>query len=260
MLCRKAATSDDELLHPRHTTFTSPPSSRRLSRADPRVYAVAVNADDRITPREFHAAEGVNDWRVLFDGAKAYFATGSFARGMEFVAAVAALAEEANHHPDVDLRYGSVVLRLTTHDFGDIGRRDQALAQRISRAAAELGIPADPAKLQTVQATIDALAIPAVLPFWQALLGYDKWGEEDLVDPLGRGPNVWFQQLDAPRPQRNRIHLDLSVPRDQAQARIDAAVAAGGHIVSDAHAPSWWTLADPEGNEADVAPWRDDAE
>jgi len=53
------------------------------------------------------------------------------------------------------------------------------------------------------------------------------------------------------RPQRNRLHI----PRDQAEARIAAAVAAGGHIVKDTHAPQWWTLADAEGNEVDLAIW-----
>ena len=81
-----------------------------------------------------------------------------------------------------------------------------------------------------------------------------------LVDPHFEGPTFWFQQLDAPRPQRNSIHIDLYLPEDQAKARIDAAVAAGGRIASDAHAPEWWTLADPEGNEVDVAPWPDASE
>jgi 4a-hydroxytetrahydrobiopterin dehydratase len=93
------------------------------------------------------------------------------------------------------------------------------------------------------------------MPFWQAVLGYRKVGDEDLVDPQGRGPSFWFQQMDAPRPQRNRIHVDVAVPHDQAEARVAAAIAAGGHLVSDNHAPAWWTLADAEGNEADVATW-----
>ncbi|HEY0215785.1 MAG TPA: VOC family protein [Cellulomonas sp.] len=75
--------------------------------------------------------------------------------------------------------------------------------------------------------------------------GVDDW--------RGRGPAFWFQDMDAPRPQRNRIHLDVWVPHDQAEARVSAALAAGGHLVSDAHAPEWWTLADAEGNAADVA-------
>ena len=71
----------------------------------------------------------------------------------------------------------------------------------------------------------------------------------------GRGPSFWFQRMDAPRPQRNRIHIDVWVPHDQAEARIAAAIAAGGHLVTDQHAPSWWVLADAEGNEACVATW-----
>jgi 4a-hydroxytetrahydrobiopterin dehydratase len=76
---------------------------------------------------------------------------------------------------------------------------------------------------------------------------------EDLIDPRGRGPALWFQPMDAPRPQRNRIHIDVFVPHEVAEARIAAALAAGGRLVSDEHAPMWWTLADPEGNEVDVA-------
>lgn len=88
------------------------------------------------------------------------------------------------------------------------------------------------------------------------MLGYEPVGDEDATDPGAFGPNVWFQQMDAPRPQRNRIHIDLYVPADQAEARIEAARAAGGTVVRD-NGPDWWTLADPEGNEVDVAPWPD---
>jgi 4a-hydroxytetrahydrobiopterin dehydratase len=91
------------------------------------------------------------------------------------------------------------------------------------------------------------------------VLGYEyrlDSPEEDLVDQRGRGPSLWFQQMDAPRPQRNRIHLDVWVPHDQAEARVAAALAAGGRLVTDQHAPSWWVLADAEGNEACVATWQ----
>lgn len=66
------------------------------------------------------------------------------------------------------------------------------------------------------------------VPFWRAVLGYRDRddGGEDLIDVRGRGPMVWFQQMDA--------------------------VKAGGRLVTDAHAPAWWTLADAEGNEADA--------
>ena len=213
-----------------------------------------------MTSKQFHAADGVEDWRVMSTGAATYFATGSFAKSVELVDRIAALAEAANHHPDVDLRYSGVVVRLQTHEVMPQGwmlsERDSILAVQISRAARELDVTADPSRVQTIQIAIDALDIGAVRPFWAAVLGYEPFGEEDVVAPDGLGPNVWFQQMDLPRPQRNRIHVDLYVPADLAPARIDAALAAGGTVVRD-NGPHWWTLADPEGNEVDVAPWPD---
>ena len=119
-----------------------------------------------------------------------------------------------------------------------------------------MGVSADSSAAQTVQVTIDALVSPAVMPFWRAVLGYEYRSDspdEDLIDPRGRGPSFWFQRMDAPCPQRNRIHIDVWVPHDQGEGRVAAAIAAGGRLVSDEHAPMWWTLADAEGNEADVA-------
>jgi len=208
-----------------------------------------------IAPRQFHAAVGVEDWRVLFGGACAHFRTGSFAVGVALVDAIGRLADAAHHHTAVDLRDDGVTVRLRTHDSDGLSERDVALARQISAAARELDVPADPTAVQTVQIAIDALVGPAVRPFWRAVLGYQDVGDEDLVDPHGRGPSFWFQQMDAPRPQRNRLHVDLSVPHDQAEARITAALAAGGHLVTDRYAPAWWTLADAEGNEVDVATW-----
>jgi len=214
---------------------------------------------ERITPGQFHEAAGVEDWRVLGDGVCTYFRTGSFAAGARLVHAISQLAGLEDHQPDVDLRYEGVTVRLITitHDYCGLSERDVELARQISAVARELGVPADPSAVQTVQVTIDALVGPEVMPFWRAVLGYRDRGDspEDLIDPHGRGASLWFQQMDAPRPQRNRIHIDVWVPHDQAEARVAAAIAAGGRLVTDEHAPSWWTLADAEGNEADVATW-----
>ena len=206
-----------------------------------------------LTPRQFHDTAGLEDWRVVFEGACAHFRTGSFAAGIALVNAIGTLADAANHHADVDLRDNGVTVRLRTDPMGGLGELDVALAGQISAAARQLGANADPAAVQTVQVAIDALVGPDVIPFWRAVLGYREMGDEDLIDPNGRGPSLWFQEMDAPRPQRNRIHVDVCVPRDQAAARVAAALAAGGHLVSDAMAPMWWTLADAEGNEVDVA-------
>jgi 4a-hydroxytetrahydrobiopterin dehydratase len=213
---------------------------------------------EQIAPQQFHEAVGVEDWRVLFSGACAHFRTGSFAKGVALVDAIGRLADAANHHPDVDLRYAGVTVRLISHDVNGLSQRDIELAQQISEAARELGVTADPTAVQDIQVAIDALVGPEVMPFWRAVLGYRDTDEEDhLLDPRSRGPSFFFQEMEVPRPQRNRIHIDISVPHDQAEARIAAAIAAGGHLVTDQYAPAWWTLADAQGNEVDVATWMD---
>jgi 4a-hydroxytetrahydrobiopterin dehydratase len=213
----------------------------------------------RITARQFHEAAGVEDWRVLGEGACTYFRTGSFEAGARLVQAIVELGGQDDQHPDVDLRYDGVTVRLITIMDGYYGlsERDVELARQISAVARDLGTPPDPSAVQSLEIAIDALARPEVLPFWRAVLGYREVDDEDLIDPLFQGPPVWFQQMDAPRPQRNRIHIDVYVPHDQAEARVAAALAAGGHVVNDENAPGWWTLADAEGNEVDVAPWPD---
>jgi 4a-hydroxytetrahydrobiopterin dehydratase len=114
--------------------------------------------------------------------------------------------------------------------------------------------------VQVVEIGIDALDAGAIRGFWRAVLGYvDEPGRSGawagLIDLLGQGPAVWFQQMDAPRPQRNRIHFDVSVPHDETEPRIAAALAAGGTLIYDAEAPAFWVLADAEGNEACVTTW-----
>ena len=212
---------------------------------------------EQITGKQFDESAGVEDWRALWGGglACAYFRTGSFAAGAALVQAISELPAVANHHVDVDLRPEGATVRLFSYEPGGLSNDDVEIAREISAAASKLGLPADPAAVQHVQVAIDALVTAEVRPFWRAVLGYDLVGEEDLLDPLRRWPPFWFQHMDEPRPQRNRIHIDLYIPRDQADPRIAAALAAGGHVVSDAHAPGWWTLADAEGNEVDIAIW-----
>lgn len=207
-----------------------------------------------ITPRQFHESAGVDDWRVLATGVSAHFRTGSFDAGVDLLEAIGELAAAA-HDPDVDLRSSGVTVRLMADEQHGLSRRDADLARDISTAARRLGAAADPTAVQDVQVGVDALDIPAVRAFWRAVLGYREVGDEDLLDPYARGPSVWFQKMDAPRPERNRIHLDVSVPHDQAEARVAAALAAGGRLVTAGHAPSWWVLADAEGNEVCVTTW-----
>jgi 4a-hydroxytetrahydrobiopterin dehydratase len=206
-----------------------------------------------LSAEEFRASEGVEDWRVLGDGIYAFFTTDSFATAARLVQAIAALPYTDEHDmPDVDLRPEGVTVRLTTitagHFFCGHSARQVELARQISVATRELGIPADPTRVQHIQVSIDALSIPQVMPFWREALGYEfrRDTDEDVVDPRGRGPSFWFQQMDAPRTQRNRIHVDVAVPPEQVETRIAAVLAAGGRR-ADAKHP--WILSDPEGNE-----------
>lgn len=198
-------------------------------------------------------------WRVLLGRLRATFRADDFAQGAAFVARVAEAADAANHHPDVLLRWGQVTVTTSSHDVAGLTQRDVDLAATVSALADELGLTGDVPRSELLEVAIDALDIPAVRPFWKAVLAYeDQPGDDEngIVDPAGEGPAFWFQQMDEPRPQRNRIHLDVTVPHDQAQARIDAAVAAGGRLLSDTRAPAFWVLADPEGNEACVCTWQ----
>ena len=211
---------------------------------------------DKRTSTQVSESEGLEDWRVLLRTLQASFSTGSMAKGLEFAARIGAAADEANHHPDLTITYPRVHALLTTHDADGLTTRDVDLARKISAIAGQLGITAEPAAITQLEIAIDALDIPAVKPFWEAVLGYKPHLDDDSVDPYGRAPAVWFQQMDAPRPQRNRIHFDVVVPHDVAEQRIAAALAAGGTLVSDKAAPAFWILADPEGNEACICTWQ----
>ena len=216
------------------------------------------------TLKDSEATEQVDlrHWRVVLGRLHATFRTGTFAQGVELVSRIGAVADEVGHHPDVDLRYPAVHISTVSHDVMALTDRDIRLAEAITGIADAMGLTADTVVPQSLEIAVDALDIPSVVPFWRAVLGYQDEGPvaEDaspaLVDPSGRGPAVWFQQMDQPRPQRNRIHFDVSVPHDVAVARVEAAIAAGGHLVSDRRAPAFWVLADPEGNEVCVCTWQ----
>jgi 4a-hydroxytetrahydrobiopterin dehydratase len=214
---------------------------------------------DHISPKQFHDSEGVEDWRVLGDGACAYFRTGSFAESARLVQAISELPGGGDHRPDVDVRHDGVTVRLITNANGYYGmsRLDVEVARQISAAARELGLSADPSPLQSLLVIPGAPVRAEVMPFWRAVLGYEPRSDspdEDLVDAHSRGPSFWFEQMDEPRADGGgAIHVAIWVPYEQAEARIAAALAAGGRMVRDEFAPSWWTLADASGNEADIA-------
>jgi 4a-hydroxytetrahydrobiopterin dehydratase len=184
------------------------------------------------------------------------FVTSDFAAGLALVDAVGALADEANHHPDVDLRYTHVDVALTSHDVGGLSERDIALARRVTDAAHIRGLAPDSTDVVRMELGLDSPDRASILPFWRAFLAYeDRPGlDDELHDPAGAQPPVWFQQSMSQEP-RQRWHLDVWVDPPQVQPRIDAALAAGG-TVDDSAAPAFWVLIDPEGNRSCLCTWQ----
>lgn len=211
---------------------------------------------DAISWRQFRESEGLEDWRNLSDGAAAMFRTESFAVAAAFVAAISTLPLAEVHPPAIDIRPHGVTIHLLTmtDDYDGMSARDVELARAISHVARQHGLTADPTAVQSV------LVIPAapdgieVAPFWRAVFGYGRPGsaEDDLVDPGRRGPGVWVEPMLEARSDGGAVHVAIWVAHEVAQARVEAVLAAGGRLVRD-RGPAWWTLADPAGNEADIA-------
>ncbi|GIF24424.1 4a-hydroxytetrahydrobiopterin dehydratase [Actinoplanes tereljensis] len=205
------------------------------------------------------AAEGLTGWAHLYNGLHTRVRSGSFAAGLALVDAIGAAAEEMDHHPDLDLRYSHVDVRLTSHDTGGITARDIRLARTISGLVAEAGLSQSFGGLTWLELGLDSPDHAEVAPFWEAVMGLEhRKGDydEEVADPSGVLPTIWFQQSGREEP-RQRWHPDLWVDPSEVQPRIDAAVAAGGKLESDAEAPSFWVLADPQGNRVCLCTWQD---
>jgi len=220
-----------------------------------------VDDDARPTRQQISDAVDPAGWRLVLGAIYTEVPAPSLVEATEAASlAVSAVGADGQGHLTVDIRSDRAVLRLQSADVLGVTGRDVRLAYDVSGALAARGWQARPGAVQALEIAIDALDIPLVRPFWKAITGYaDEPGSElnaALVDPTGRGPEIWFQQMDAPRPQRNRIHIDVDVPHEAAGARIDAAIAAGGRLLSDDAAPAFWVLADPEGNEACICTWQ----
>jgi len=220
-----------------------------------------VDDDARPTRQQISDAVDPAGWRLVLGAIYTEVPAPSLVEATEAASlAVSAVGADGQGHLTVDIRSDRAVLRLQSTDVLGVTGRDVRLAYDVSGALAARGWQARPGAVQALEIAIDALDIPLVRPFWKAITGYaDEPGSElnaALVDPTGRGPEIWFQQMDAPRPQRNRIHIDVDVPHEAAGARIDAAIAAGGRLLSDDASPAFWVLADPEGNEACICTWQ----
>jgi len=217
----------------------------------------ATDPQKRLSESDIEEAE-LADWRVLFFTLHARFRTGDFETGLELVKKIGKAADKADHHPEIDLSYPLVDVRLSSHDAGGVTSRDIDLARQISGFAADLDVQAAPGELSVIELALDTPDHDEVKPFWAALLGYEpsKDLEDELYDANGTKPTLWFQKADQAKGEvQQRFHLDVRVAHDVAEDRVRAALEAGGTLVDDERAPTVWILADAHGNRACITTW-----
>jgi 4a-hydroxytetrahydrobiopterin dehydratase len=207
--------------------------------------------------REFLSADDLDDWVVLHGGPTAVFMVGSLQEAARLAMAV---AEVPGLEPRTLMTAASdrLSVKLTREMWGTEARHID-VAKAISAVAHERGATADRSAVQEVQLAVAAKPEAIDLAFWRAVLGYAPMHDDNAIDPLGQGSTVWMQELDPNRPLRHAMHVDVSVARDRAEARMQAAVAAGGRVVDDSSAPGAWILADRSGNKVCIAAWPDGA-
>jgi 4a-hydroxytetrahydrobiopterin dehydratase len=208
--------------------------------------------------RDFLEADGLDDWVVLHGGAAAVFSAGSLTDAARLADAVARIPGLDGTGTVLTLTDHGLSVRITRGVFF-LERRHIALARAISATAREHGAVAARDRVQEVQWAIAAKPAAADIGFWRAVLGYSELADDNAIDPLGHGSTVWLQELDPAKSLEHAMHIDVSVAQEQAEARVAAAVAAGGRIVDDSEAPGAWILADPAGNKVCVVAWPDGA-
>ena len=205
------------------------------------------------------AEAGLDGWTNVARGLQTRIPTGDFATGLALVNRIGAAAEEANHHPEINFRYGHIDVRLSSHDAGGVTERDVTLARTITALAAESGLHTAIDGVSRVEWALDSPDFSKVHRFWAAVLGMSPGpDEDDLADEADVLPAVWFQRSGSEEP-RQHWHPDLWVDPSEVPSRIAAALAEGGTLDSDAEAPRFWVLAAPEGNKVCLCTWQDRA-
>lgn len=209
--------------------------------------------------QDFLRADGTEDWVVLHGGATAVFRVGSLADAARLAQAAARVPGVEGAGALMTVADDRLTVRLTRGVFR-LDDRHAACARDISQVARAHGAVADRAAVQEVQVAVAAHPGEGDVGFWRAVLGYAPLADDNAVDPLGHSSTVWMQELDPDKPLRHAMHIDVSLAREHAEARVAAALAAGGHVIDHSAAPAAWILSDDAGNRVCVAAWPDGAQ
>jgi 4a-hydroxytetrahydrobiopterin dehydratase len=208
--------------------------------------------------KAFLSTEDLTDWVVLHGGPTAVFQTKTLGAAAELAQTIAQLPGLDGTAAHMSILTKSLTIRLT-REVWNTEIEHIELAREISKIASSHAAVAAPSMVQEVQFAIAAKPDAIDVGFWRAVLGYQPMLDDAGIDPLGISSNVWMQDLNVDKPLRHAMHIDVSVSKEHAQSRVDAAVAAGGVIVDSSEVPSWWVLADRSGNKVCVVAWPDGA-
>jgi 4a-hydroxytetrahydrobiopterin dehydratase len=212
---------------------------------------------------EAEAQEQLPDWTVVDGRLELSVRAKDFTQAIEFVNRFTNFAEAQDHHPDFEIRYNTIRMRLLSHDVGHLTDRDIRFATSVDVLIEEMNLKRQPEKITRTQLVLVSTNVEAIKPFWQAVFDYKtaKNDENMIVDRSDVLPPIRFHQFTDTEASTEdlklsgglgKAHLDVFVPADQAQKRVQNAVEAGGKLLNDTDAPAEWELADMDGNRVFV--------
>ena len=219
---------------------------------------------DRLTSAEFARRHDLPDWRILLQGIETWFVAPSFVDAVAFIGEIAEAAEAANHHPDLDLRYRRLHVRLTSHDAG------RAHRPRRSAGGHDLRAGRRPRHLRRAPGQ-HAPGGGHRRPRHRcraARSGGPRWATRTIRPTTARscarsttrpasGPAFWFQQMDAPARSATASTSTSTCRRTRWTTASRPPWRPAGRWSPTPAARAFWVLADPEGNEACLCTWED---
>ena len=139
---------------------------------------------------------GLDDWRKLAQALHTRYRISDFTEGAAFVAAIAEVADAADHHSDLKMTCGAVDVSLCTHEDGLwVTQKDIDLARKITEIARANGLTPEPAGVTQLEIALDTAHVNRVAPFWSVLLtgSRDNTVYDSVFDPTSRVPGLWFR-------------------------------------------------------------------
>lgn len=205
------------------------------------------------------AQEQLPGWTVVDGRLEISVRAKDFTQAIEFINRFTNFAEAQDHHPDFEVRYNTIRMRVLSHDVGHLTDRDIRFATAVDVLIEEMQLKRQPEKIARTHLVLVSADVAAIKPFWQAILNFKevKGDENLLVDRSDVLPAIRFHQFADTSASTDEVnlsgalgkaHLDVFLPADQATSRVQAAVEAGGKLLNDTAEPTEWELSDADGN------------